>query len=154
MNNNMINNINNNIMNNIIMNIMMNNNINSKIVNNNLSNNMNNYNMNNNIIFNYNNNMNNIYNKMSQNINQMNFNNDILNLNFRESSIKKNILIKCLPSEKISKIIQYYRVKANDYDEAKRFIFNAKELNPNLTARESQFLDNCTIFIVKTKEVT
>ena len=96
---------------------------------------------------------NNIDSNINPNTKQINVNNDILNLNFRESGIKKNILIKCLPSEKISEIIQKYRKKANDFDKSKIFIFDAKELNPNLTAKESKFLNNCTIFIIKTKEV-
>ena len=62
-------------------------------------------------------------------------------------------MIQCLANEKISAIIQRYREKANDYDETKKFIYNAKELDQNKTAKESHFTNSCVIHIIKTKDI-
>ena len=78
---------------------------------------------------------------------------DNLNVNFRESSQKQMITIQCLANEKISAIIQKYREKANDHDKTKKFIYNAKELDLNKTAKESNLINACVIHIIKTKDI-
>ena len=63
------------------------------------------------------------------------------------------IMIQCTPNEKVSDIIEKYRNKANDYDDSKKFIFNAKNLNPNLSLAEAGITNNVNIFVVRTKPV-
>ena len=68
----------------------------------------------------------------------------------------KNLLliaVQCSSDEKVSKIIEKYRSKANDRDDTKRFIFNAKELNKNLTASEAGLQNRANVFVVTTKGV-
>ena len=63
------------------------------------------------------------------------------------------IMIQCLDSDKISELIQRYRTKANDTDDSKKFIFNAKQLNTTLTVGEAGITDNANIFVVTTRGV-
>ena len=63
------------------------------------------------------------------------------------------IMIQCTPNEKVSDIIEKYRNKANDYDDSKKFIFNAKNLNPNLSAAEAGITNNANIFVVRIKRI-
>ena len=63
------------------------------------------------------------------------------------------IMIQCLDSDKISELIQRYRTKANDTDDSKKFIFNAKQLNPQLSVGEAGITDNANIFVVTTRGV-
>ena len=43
------------------------------------------------------------------------------------------IMIQCMDNDKISDVIQRYRTKSSDNDNSKKFIFNAKQLNPGLS---------------------
>ena len=63
------------------------------------------------------------------------------------------IKIQCWDDDKISEIIQRYKSKANDYDDNKKYIYNAKPINPNLTVGEAILGDNANIFVVTTKRV-
>ena len=63
------------------------------------------------------------------------------------------IMIQCLDSDKISDLIQRYRTKSNDNDDSKKFIFNAKQLNPTLSVGEAGITDNANIFVVTTRGV-
>ena len=63
------------------------------------------------------------------------------------------IMVQCMDNERISEVIQKYRNKANDQDESKKFIFNAKQLNPSLTVAEAGLTDNANIFVVTTRGV-
>ncbi len=54
-------------------------------------------------------------------------------------------------NDKIRDIIQRYRYKDNNNDPSLRFIFNAKEINPDLTVAEAGIRNNSNIFVVKTK---
>ena len=60
--------------------------------------------------------------------------------------------IYCKPYEKVSEIIKRYRNKASDFEDNKKFIFNAKELNQSLTADEAGILNNANIFVVLVKK--
>ena len=161
----------NNYMNNYNNSNMMNNNNNSNNMNNyNNSNIMNNYN-NSNMINNYN--MNNINNNNMNNMNQMfnnmdlnnynNFNPQFGNYNQIKSSIEFNVwfrinskeeyIVQTTPEEKVSALIEKYRNQANDHDKTKKFIFNAKYINPNLTAGEAGLVNNATIFVKATKQI-
>ena len=44
-------------------------------------------------------------------------------------------------------------MKSQDYDESKKFIFNAKNLAPSLTVAEAGLIDNSYIFVVATKGI-
>ena len=63
------------------------------------------------------------------------------------------ITIQCLGDEKVSDIIKKYRIKADDKDESKKFIFNAKALNVTLTVAEAGLTNNANVFVVTTKGV-
>ena len=86
----------------------------------------------------------------------MYFDSSSINVVFRqtgENSHRAPIIIQCSTEDKIPEIIQKYRRKCGDYDELKKFIFNAKELNPNLTVAETGLTNNAIIFAVKTKPI-
>ena len=63
------------------------------------------------------------------------------------------ISIQCMPNEKVSTLIERYRNKADDHDQTKKFIFNAKNLNPSLTLSAAGIAHNSNIFVVTTKGV-
>jgi hypothetical protein len=46
------------------------------------------------------------------------------------------ISIQCMPDEKVSTLIERYRNKADDHDQTKKFIFNAKNLNQSYLFRQ------------------
>ena len=124
-----------------------------------------------------NNNMNNMNNQsqsqMMNLMNQMNQNNQ--NNNDNQSSSNQNqsggisvifrasggnqgqkgapIMVQCLPNEKVADIIEKYRVKSQDRDDSKKFIFNAKNLSPALTVSEAGITNNANIFVVATKGI-
>ena len=61
------------------------------------------------------------------------------------------IQVKFKPDDKVSKIIEKYRIKSGDQDPNKKFIFNAINLKPNLSADEVGLCNNSNIFVVATK---
>ena len=61
--------------------------------------------------------------------------------------------IQCSLDEKVSKVIERYRMPANDVETYTKFIFNAKPLNPTLTVDEAGLSDNSNIFVVSYKSV-
>jgi hypothetical protein len=61
------------------------------------------------------------------------------------------ITIQCQANEKVSSIISRYRNKSGDTEVKKKFIFNAKVLNPSLTASESGLANNSTIHVINLK---
>ena len=63
------------------------------------------------------------------------------------------IEIKCKTDEKVSEIIEKYRTKSGDYDLTKKFIFNARELHPNLSVAEVGIYNQSNVFVVTTKKV-
>ena len=63
------------------------------------------------------------------------------------------IMIQCTPNDKVSDIIEKYRNKANDRDDTKKFIFNAKNLNTSLSVAEAGITNNANIFVVATKGI-
>ena len=46
-------------------------------------------------------------------------------------------MIQCQSNEKVSDLIERYRTKADDHDPTKKFIFNAKNLSPELTVSQA-----------------
>ena len=61
--------------------------------------------------------------------------------------------IQCILDEKVSKVIERYRMQANDVETNKNFIFNAHLLNPTLTVAEAGLSDNSNIFAISTESV-
>ena len=61
------------------------------------------------------------------------------------------ITILCFPDDKVSLIIERYRGLSLDYDNKKKFIFNAKNLSLLLTVAEAGITDGANIFVVPTK---
>ena len=75
---------------------------------------------------------------------------------FRQSGAKINdkippITIQCNKNEKVSDLIEKYRIKSGDRDLSKKFIYNAKPLNFSLTLKEVGLYNNVTIFVVQIK---
>ena len=63
------------------------------------------------------------------------------------------IMVQCKSGDKVSKIIDKYRMKSLDQDTSKKFIFNGFALNPDLTAVETGLNNNATIYVVATKGI-
>ena len=99
-------------------------------------------------------NMNNISNN-SQNANYNQNDINVINIIFRNTELKTNnaIKIKCNQNEKVSEIIRKYRERTGDREPKEKFIFNAKELNDQLTVGQSQLYDGSIIFVVLLKGV-
>ena len=66
---------------------------------------------------------------------------------------KPPILIECNFKDKVSDIIEKYRNKANDYYENRKFIFNAKNLEPSYSVAEVGLLDNSFIYVISTGDL-
>ena len=66
---------------------------------------------------------------------------------------QKPYSIQCNLTDKVSDIIQKYRNKSLDDDSTKKFIFNAKAVDPTLIASEQGLTDQANIFVVTTKNV-
>ena len=63
------------------------------------------------------------------------------------------ITIQCTLDEKVGTIIERYRNKTGDKDTTKKFIFNAKSLNPTLSLAEAGITHNANIFVMVTKDI-
>ena len=84
-----------------------------------------------------------------QNILNQPTNNEI-SIVFRNSLDKIGpIMVYCSPCERVSSIIEKYRMKSNDFDPDKKFIFNAKFLALSLSVAEAGITNNANIFVVK-----
>ena len=83
---------------------------------------------------------------------QMQTPNDNITVVFRTSNNINDypLKIQCRKDEKISALIERYRTKAMDHDNGKKFIFNAKQLNENLTVAEAGLSEGSNIFVVST----
>ena len=64
------------------------------------------------------------------------------------NTYQKKIKIFCLYSDKVSDIITRYRTKAEDDNVNENFVFNAKNLNPELTVSESGLQNQSIIFVI------
>ena len=82
-------------------------------------------------------------------INDLDNNQRKINIIFRTNK-NSPINVEYFVNEKVSDIIQRYRNKALDFDYSKKFIFNAKSINPNLSSEEAGLTNNSNIFVVKT----
>ena len=61
------------------------------------------------------------------------------------------IMIQCNLDEKVSKVIEKYRIMANDHKKTKKFIFSALALNPSLTVAKAGLNDNSIIKVIETE---
>ena len=101
------------------------------------------------------NNMNNL-NNMNMNNNPPTTNsNQFINVYFRAGANGENgsIMIQCTLNDKVSDLIQKYKTKSLEDVSKKKFIFNAKALNPNLTVAEAGMQEGANIFVVNTAGV-
>ena len=102
------------------------------------------------------------------NMNNNNMNNNIVQNNFIQDSsngitvtFEKNdpvmgelkITIQCLFTEKIEKVIEKYRIKSGDDNMFERFVFNTKNLCPELTVAEQGLLSNSLIKVIDIKDM-
>ena len=81
-----------------------------------------------------------------------------ITVNFRTGKHDKDGIpitqrIQCILDEKVSKVIERYRMQANDVETNKKYIFNAMPLNLTLTVAEAGLSDDSNIFVVSTKGV-
>ena len=64
-----------------------------------------------------------------------------------------SIMIETDIDEKISILIEKYRKKSGDYDFSKKFIYNAKDLDINMTCGEAGLVEWAKIFVKNTKGI-
>ena len=57
-------------------------------------------------------------------------------------------MVQCNLDDKVSNVIEKYRIKANDFETSLKFIYNAHTLNPSSTVAESCLKDNSNIFVL------
>ena len=66
---------------------------------------------------------------------------------------KPPLMIQCMPNEQVSDVIKKYRLKSGDKDTTKKFIYNAKNLNQNISVGEAGITNNGNIFVVTTQGI-
>ena len=77
--------------------------------------------------------------------------NNYITVVFRKSGENSFISILCNINEKVSDLIEKYRIKTGDRDLSEIFIYNAKNLKFSLTLEEAGLYNNSNIFVVQTK---
>ena len=76
-----------------------------------------------------------------------------ISIAFRKEGQNGPIYIQCNINEKVSDLIEKYRIKCGDRDLSKKFIFNAKFLNFSLTLEEAGLTNNSNVFVIKVKGI-
>ena len=79
-----------------------------------------------------------------------------INVTFRPSSDEEKnlpITIQCNINGSVSDLIEKYRAISGDKDTSRKFIYDARVLNPSLTLKEEGILNNSNVFVVVTKGV-
>ena len=99
-------------------------------------------------------NMNNM-NNMNTDTGNQSSNGQFISVHFRAGANGENgsIMIQCSLSDKVSDLIEKYRTKSLEDVSQKKFIFNAKNLNRDLTVAEAGLSDGANIFVVNTAGV-
>ena len=83
-------------------------------------------------------------------------NNGFINIKVRAEKGENNnkvIEIQCTLDEKVSDLIEKYRAKTGNHEPTKKFIFNPKALNHDLTLAEAGISNNAYIFVGTTKGI-
>ena len=91
----------------------------------------------------------------NQNLNDENNSSNKINIIFKSDN-SSSILIICDFTEKISEVIKRYFIKAgidSKYHKYFKFIYNAKNINMDLTVAESGIANNSNIFVIKIQNV-
>ena len=92
----------------------------------------------------------------NQNLNDENNSSNKINIAFRRSDDNPPIRVMCDYTEKISEVIKIYFIKAgidSKYHKYFKFIYNAKNINMDLTVAESGIANNSNIFVIKIQKV-
>ena len=79
-----------------------------------------------------------------------------ISLNFiknNREAYQKKLKIFCLDSDKVGDVIESYRVKADDHNQNENFVFNAKNLNFQLTVAEAGLQNESIIFVLNKQGV-
>ena len=76
-----------------------------------------------------------------------------LNIIFKVRGQNLDISVQIHPDEMVSTLIDKYRNKANDFEIKKKFIFNAKALNPNLTCTQQGLYNFSVIQVINTRDL-
>ena len=63
------------------------------------------------------------------------------------------VVIQCLYTESIKDVIKKYRIKSGDTNLLERFVFNTKNLCPELTVAEQGLLSNSIIKVIDIKDM-
>ena len=86
---------------------------------------------------------------------QMEIQNKDISIIFRQSRENSKeippVTIQCKLDDRVSFAIEKYRNVSGDKDSNKKFIYNAKCLNPTLTKREADIHNDGNIFVVSTR---
>ena len=95
-------------------------------------------------------------------IQQQSLHNNINNDNFKgftvifrsgDSSNFGPMMLQCFPGDKVSSIIEKYRLFSGIDIQKKKFIFNGNPLSPNLTTAEAGLKKDSNIFVVSTEGI-
>ena len=92
----------------------------------------------------------------NQNLNDENNSSNKIDVVFRRSDDNPPIRVMCDYTEKISEVIKIYFIKAgidSKYHKYFKFIYNAKNINMDLTVAESGIANNSNIFVIKIQNV-
>ena len=68
--------------------------------------------------------------------------------------VHNKISIQCLLDEKVSDVIQRYRIKTGDQDISKKFFFNSRSLNPEITVAEAGLNNMAHIYVEPFGEIS
>jgi hypothetical protein len=74
-------------------------------------------------------------------------------INIRFDKHDKKYIIICDPNEKISSLIEKYRLKADDHVQKEKFLFNGKELDSNKTLSEAGLRNGSKINVCDMRDI-
>ena len=103
-------------------------------------------------------------------INNMNMNNNSENISTNQNTVNSNntitvvfrntdsngylaYQITCTKDDRLSDVIQKYRNKSGDNDQSKKFIFNARNIDENVTVGQLKLTEGSIIFVVSTSGI-
>ena len=84
-------------------------------------------------------------------ISDNNSDNNIINVIFLNGKLDNKISIQINSSEKVSTLIQKYRLKSGDSDIKKKFIYMAKALIPSLICKQAGLVNNAIVHVINTR---